>query len=279
MHQGIKQGKEKQQPKRNRRKKKFGTVESTPPTAAKPGEAQRYWTTPKDNANPSDTPPTVLAPGDKTGKEMQQQKSSRRRKKFGSVESIPPTATKPGEAQQCLDPIRDQAEVRVQTRAQKKREEEARKQDDLDTQRDEVKATCLEKVRTPEPEVWDNTQTVAETPTQPIIEPVDRAALIAAQKEDPQLKKLRDKVGEEDSPYKIKDGILMFQPPACTKDNLRIVVPTQWKTRILTAGHDQAGHYGLKKTSHLVQRSFQWPGMHQRHQSPHQQMYQVPPME
>ena len=181
-----------------------------------------------DNANHSDTPPTVLAPGDKTGMEKQQQKSSRRRKK--SVESIPPTATKPGEVQQCLDPIRDQAEVRVQTRAQKKREEEARKQDDLDTQRDEVKATCLEKVRTPEPEVWDNTQTVAETPTQPITEPVDRAALIAAQKEDPQLKKLSDKIGEEDSPYKmnkIKDGILMFQPPACTKDNMRIVVPTQ----------------------------------------------------
>ena len=90
---------------------------------------------------------------------------------------------------------------------------------------------------------------------------LDKDSLIQDQKEDSDLLALMQKTQEEDSPYFMREGVLMFVPPTYPREQARIVVPEKWRSTVLRAGHDLAGHFGKKKTTQLIQAEFHWPGM------------------
>ena len=103
-----------------------------------------------------------------------------------------------------------------------------------------------------------------------------RKQLIADQKTDPELRKLRETVAEEeerqteDVNYYIENDMLMrrWRPADASADEEwrekhQIVVPPRYRKDILYMAHDAlfSGHLGIKKTYHRILPYFYWPGL------------------
>ena len=103
-----------------------------------------------------------------------------------------------------------------------------------------------------------------------VTEVVARADLIQWQQEDPALAEMLEEAEQPDSPFHIVDGLLYRakfgqqdeEVAACTDQSL-IVVPSRLREKVMKAAHDQAGHFGVKKSKQLIQGCFYWPAMGQ----------------
>ncbi len=103
-----------------------------------------------------------------------------------------------------------------------------------------------------------------------------REELIARQKSDPELRKLRNKALSEveiedvSIGYYLQLDILMrkWRPPESPADEFwqiqhQIVVPSCYRRDILSLAHDSllAGHLGVNKTYHKILQNFYWPAL------------------
>ena len=105
--------------------------------------------------------------------------------------------------------------------------------------------------------------------------PVTRKMLVEAQRADPSLGNLLDKViseaeSEDESVcYFLKSDILVrkFRPPDVPKcetwhNVTQVVVPTCYRDKVLSLAHDHiGGHLGIKKTLYKIMKYFFWPGI------------------
>ena len=191
----------------------------------------------------------------------------------------------------------------VQTRAQKLKAEQQKKEDDEATARsgarvwmpehsqeeeeeDELQEELSQRRQTSSEESAGNEK--ADLPTQlgeeesvqllsgtnPEEIIIIRDMLIKGQLDDDTLHGLTQETEEATSSYYLKDNILYkkrFNADESDKEEDEgrgikdedglIVVPDSLKTTIMRAGHDLAGHFGVKKTKKMIAQHFYWKRM------------------
>ena len=187
----------------------------------------------------------------------------------------------------------------IQTRAQKKRQQQMDAANAIATAASEATPTPLESIPdTPDPEPVDSpVHTVQEvshsaTPTAgavdrpvPTVEgsqeettptlegngdqvittaPFTTQKLIEEQKKDSTLKQMFDAAHDPlKSEFTIKNEILyaINWKPGLQENPLKIVVPRSLRRHVLELGHGCSGHFGSKKTRDHIQQHFYWIGI------------------
>ena len=84
-----------------------------------------------------------------------------------------------------------------------------------------------------------------------------------AQRYDPTLKIIREKVGKPNSPYFWENGLLMREPYN-TLDKKLIVLPQSERTKALRMAHHHgtiAGHFARDQTQQDIRVRLDWPGI------------------
>lgn len=112
------------------------------------------------------------------------------------------------------------------------------------------------------------------SPTEEWMLPVTRVNLIERQKTDPTLRKCyisavtQEQAKEQAVSYLCEDGLLLRKRSSHKAEDagrsvFQIVVPTPFRTHILSLAHDipWSGHLGVTKTYNRVLQNFFWPGL------------------
>ena len=159
----------------------------------------------------------------------------------------------------------------VQTRAQSKKQREQKEADEAATttsgvvltpiqSEDDVPDDCDDAVATTlaQPTGCEEAQSDDDTTV------VTRAQLSEMQFDDPALRQMFLEADGEDSLFQVQNGLLYRKRYLeSEEDDYQIVVPTTLRCKVMQAGHNQSGHFGINKTKILIQKHFYWPRMGQ----------------
>ena len=97
----------------------------------------------------------------------------------------------------------------------------------------------------------------------PVLEPSERAQLLACTVKDDTLTKVKSQADKLELGYSWEEGVIMHEQDVlnigCVK---RIVVPLQFRQTILELAHKHSGHLGIAKVRALLAPFYTWPGIH-----------------
>lgn len=86
-----------------------------------------------------------------------------------------------------------------------------------------------------------------------------------AQQDDPSLADCRRSADKKDGPFSYESKLFVrsWQPPHEADEMQQMVLPRQYRETTVRFAHFSpfAGHFGKRKTTHRVMRTFFWPGM------------------
>ena len=89
-----------------------------------------------------------------------------------------------------------------------------------------------------------------------------RVQLIKATMSDPSLVEWRKLADSEEKGFSWKDGLLLQTITTHAWERIQLIVlPKEFRNRVLTLSHERMGHLGARKVKAILRRSFSWPGM------------------
>ena len=79
---------------------------------------------------------------------------------------------------------------------------------------------------------------------------------------DPSLVEWRKLADSEEKGFSWKDGLLLQTITTHAWERIQLIVlPKEFRNRVLTLSHERMGHLGARKVKAILRRSFSWPGM------------------
>ena len=89
--------------------------------------------------------------------------------------------------------------------------------------------------------------------------------MVEEQKKDQEISKIFEEIQtkkiKSGSRYITQDGVLYYVSDMHGDPIMRLYVPAQFRQHLISAYHDENGHFGIDKCYHTLARSYYWPNM------------------